>query len=364
MATTMGPIGMVFKGAYDAAVEYKLLNVVTSGGNSYVYRALTAGTGKPLPVAPAVTTEYWAAIALKGEAVEMRLSGGYVQYRREGSDEAWANLLDAADITPTFAVGTVTTGAAGSAAAVEDVGEPGAIVLSLTIPRGDTGAKGDNTYLHIKWANVPAPTDAQISDVPGDYIGVYAGNSAAAPTTAASYAWVKIKGETGETGNTGAPGADGTDGTDGRGIASVVKTAGTGAAGTTDTYTITFTDNTTFAFNVYNGADGQGTGDMLAAVYDPIINGKALKPIRYTATIGITWSGSAAPYTQQITIAAILATDYPDVDIVQTGNETTDKPIRDAWGKVTRIVTGAGEITVYAEEALTTSIPIQLKVVR
>ncbi len=42
----------------------------------------------------------------------------------------------------------------------------------------------------------------------------------------------------------------------GRGIASIVRTSGTGASGTTDTYTITYTDNTTSTFGVYNGKDG------------------------------------------------------------------------------------------------------------
>ena len=64
-------------------------------------------------------------------------------------------------------------------------------------------------------------------------------------------------------------GADGDDGSDGRGIVSVVRTSGTGAAGTTDTYTITYTDVTTSTFNVYNGADGLGAGDMVASTYDP-----------------------------------------------------------------------------------------------
>jgi hypothetical protein len=53
---------------------------------------------------------------------------------------------------------------------------------------------------------------------------------------------------------------DGTDGADGKGISSIVRTSGTGAPGTTDTYTITFTDNTSTTFNVYNGADGSGSG--------------------------------------------------------------------------------------------------------
>ena len=46
------------------------------------------------------------------------------------------------------------------------------------------------------------------------------------------------------------------DGSNGRGIASVALTSGNGAAGTTDTYTITYTDGTTSTFAVYNGKDG------------------------------------------------------------------------------------------------------------
>lgn len=48
----------------------------------------------------------------------------------------------------------------------------------------------------------------------------------------------------------------GADGVDGNGIVSVTQTGGTGAPGTTDEYTITFDDTSTFVFNVYNGADG------------------------------------------------------------------------------------------------------------
>ncbi len=54
----------------------------------------------------------------------------------------------------------------------------------------------------------------------------------------------------------GDPGDPGKNGDPGRGILSVTRTSGTGAAGTTDTYTITYTDNTTSTFGVYNGKDG------------------------------------------------------------------------------------------------------------
>ena len=103
-------------------------------------------------------------------------------------------------------------------------------------------------------------------------------------------------------------GEKGEAGSPGRGITSITLKSGTHAAGTTDTYTITFTDNTTYDFQVTNGAngfsptittsksgkvttvtvvdangtrsfeindgaDGLGSGDMHTSTYDP--QGKA-----------------------------------------------------------------------------------------
>lgn len=64
-------------------------------------------------------------------------------------------------------------------------------------------------------------------------------------------------------------GTKGDKGDPGKSIQSITRTAGNGAPGTVDTYTITLTDGSTSTFNVYNGADGSGAGDMTAAVYDP-----------------------------------------------------------------------------------------------
>ena len=75
------------------------------------------------------------------------------------------------------------------------------------------------------------------------------------------------------TGANGNDGADGTNGTDGVGIASVTLTSGDHSAGTTDIYTITFTDSSTTTFGVYNGLDGTGVGDMLTTIYDTNANG-------------------------------------------------------------------------------------------
>lgn len=67
-------------------------------------------------------------------------------------------------------------------------------------------------------------------------------------------------------GGTGAPGPKGAPG---NGISGIALKSGTHAPGTSDVYTITLTDGTTYDFSVYNGANGAGAGDMLASVYDP-----------------------------------------------------------------------------------------------
>jgi hypothetical protein len=67
----------------------------------------------------------------------------------------------------------------------------------------------------------------------------------------------------------GGTGAQGPQGATGNGISGIALKSGTHAPGTSDVYTITLTDGTTVDFAVYNGANGQGAGDMLASVYDP-----------------------------------------------------------------------------------------------
>ena len=62
----------------------------------------------------------------------------------------------------------------------------------------------------------------------------------------------------GDTGDTGAPGPQGVS------VESIQLTSGNHAPGTTDTYTITLSDGSTFRFTVYNGANGTGVGDFMA----------------------------------------------------------------------------------------------------
>jgi len=63
----------------------------------------------------------------------------------------------------------------------------------------------------------------------------------------------------------------------GNGISSIVRTSGTGAAGTTDTYTITYTSGATTTFGVYNGANGNIGPD-----------GRGITSISKSSTSGLT----------------------------------------------------------------------------
>ena len=78
-------------------------------------------------------------------------------------------------------------------------------------------------------------------------------------------------GKDGTNGIDGKDGANGQDGQDGRGIVKIEKTS---TAGLVDTYTITYTDNTTSTFQVTNGKDGSesgGSGTNVEA--NPILEG-------------------------------------------------------------------------------------------
>ena len=100
----------------------------------------------------------------------------------------------------------------------------------------------------------------------------------------------------------------GTPGADGRGIVDVARTSGNGAAGTVDTYTITYTDGTTSTFAVHNGADG--------GYYTPSVAADGM----------LSWSGSkegmppVAPIDLHDYIDTILPSGY-----CSTGAAVVDK---------------------------------------
>lgn len=72
---------------------------------------------------------------------------------------------------------------------------------TFKVTNGAKGDKGDNAYVHIKYA-AQQPTDQRpsIGDTPDNWIGFYSGYASAAPTNWSAYTWFRIKGEQGDTG--------------------------------------------------------------------------------------------------------------------------------------------------------------------
>lgn len=121
-------------------------------------------------------------------------------------------------LTLTFADGTTASvpvyngaqGATGSQGIQGEKGDPftyedftPAQLEALRGEQGVQGVPGNPGYVHIKWAAVEPTSDADLSDIPDAWMGVYSGDSATAPTAYTAYAWYEVKGEQGETGEPG-----------------------------------------------------------------------------------------------------------------------------------------------------------------
>ncbi len=85
----------------------------------------------------------------------------------------------------------------------------------------------------------------------------------------------------------------------------------------------------------------------------------------YTATITADgWTGDAAPYTNEITVSGLLATDTPFVDMVASGTYATAETEIEAFANIYKMVTAANKLTVYATEKPEVDLTVQIKAVR
>ena len=154
--------------------------------------------------------------AVSGVAVEYALGDSPTQAPESGWSQAspqwtagkyvWQRTkVTGANGTVTYSNTACIQGAKGDKG---DPGEDGAPGLP-----GADGTDGASSYVHIKYAPVASPSDSQMTEEPGEYIGICTTDSPTAPTSASDYAWSKLEGHDGED---GLPGKDGTDGADGR----------------------------------------------------------------------------------------------------------------------------------------------------
>ena len=101
-------------------------------------------------------------------------------------------------------------------------------------------------------------------------------------------------------------------------------------------------------------------------IVDVIVSGGGgSSSVTYTAEIGANWvAAETGEYTQTVVVNGILATDNPIVDVVLDTAKNTALSQLEAWSLISKIETSNGSITVTClEEAPTTAIPIQIKVV-
>ena len=116
------------------------------------------------------------------------------------------------------------------------------------------------------------------------------------------------------------------------------------------------------------GADGKtpvkGTDYYTEAEKAELVTEVSSKVKFYaTAAIGTTWEGSG-PYTQTVAVSGMLASDTPIIDLLPSTDAETAAAELEAWSMIYRIDTAADSITVYASEATTQEITIQILGVR
>ena len=208
-------------------------------------------------------------------------------------------------------VDSVTTSAPGSDASVENVGTPGNARLKFTIPRGDKGETGP-----------VGPQGSTGPEGPSGPKGDTGNTGATGPKG--------DKGDTGDTGPAGPTGATGSIGPKG-------DTGDTGPKGDTGA-TGPKGDK---GDKGDTGASGSGTGDMLAATYDP--NGKAADAFNqdnmvdgttnknYTATEKTKLAGVASGATANTGTVTSVSASVPTGLSVSGGPITTSGTLAFTW---------------------------------
>lgn len=112
--------------------------------------------------------------------------------------------------------------------------------------------------------------------------------------------------------------------------------------------------------------DGAVTGSKLGdnSVTAGKIGSNAVSSIYSGTLAAASWLGAAAPYTQDVTINGILATDEPIIDLVPSSTYATAMTEDEEWGYIYRAVTSADTITFYAKEKPTGALNFKARCIR
>lgn len=180
-------------------------------------------------------------------------------------------------VRPTVTIGQTITGAPGTDALVENKGTSRDAILDFTIPRGDTGLP----------AGFAEPTASIETLTPDDEATVSV--TATGEDTSKKFDF-----------QFGIPqGKQGIQGIQGFYIDRVIRTSGTGSAGSTDEYSMYLNDldeTLVGKFNVYNGTDGVGAGTVTSVGIESSDNSLEVSgsPVTSNGTIDVAHKNQIA----------------------------------------------------------------------
>lgn len=237
--TVLGKVSVVPRGDYNASTTYYALDIVGYNGGSYL--AMKEVTG----VTPSNDQVNW--MQLSGPGLPGVDGVTFTPSVSESGEISWTNDGDKENPDPVNIMGPPGTAAGfGTVTATADN-------TSSETPSVDVQSSGPDTAKNFTFAftglkgNPGETPDIEI----GTVNTLEPGQDAAADITGTT---------PNLTLSLGIP-----KGQPGTSVSRVERTSGTGAAGTTDTYTMyDSNDDAIGTFTVYNGANGAGAGDLMA----------------------------------------------------------------------------------------------------
>lgn len=224
----------------------------------------------------------------------------------------------------TIEIGTVITTGSGDNASVTNSGTETEAVFNFKIPRGITGETGSPGVMILKEGESldDVPEDINIVVIPtGESLEILDGknfvilgyfdsvdqlNGVTSPNQGDAYGigieppyniyvYDQEKGWVNNGSIAGIKGDPGENGKDGRGIVSIERTSGDGSPGSIDTYTITYTDNTTNTFTIKNGSEITVSNTVTQTEQNPVSGAAVASYVisELEKSIGIILSGAS-----------------------------------------------------------------------